>query len=827
MEAEKLTQTLESIGGKLRERWWQAWETQTQQIMQAERDIYYPYGPNETEEAGETVNPKTGVTAVLDLPKIQVKLDGANNNEIGPNIEDDNLTSNGSLSFNGKKSSISTTGSNALTPKRNSPIAISAHNVYPEYFAKLTDAIRNNDLETFWSFMQAEGAKWALVEVPVDELIMQTMAYGQEVVDLIYNSSDLQLSLEERHAQVQSFNLLERQSSAALTKGYVDGRDRLLVRALASNRPDETVPLSPIVKGTVMGGFGEQVRRSLDELEALHKVNSAVNSSLDLDSVLSLTVQAVTEVMGVDVCAVYVFDRESGDEENMLLRAAKGLNPRSVGNTMVKVGEGVTGAAAKEGKPISVYDIWADTRFRYVPSLNEDSSRSMLSVPIILFTREKLIGVINVQSHSYRSWTTEEIRFLEMVAGEIAMAIENARLYQQTDERLRQKVQELTTLQHVTKLIAATLDYNHVLNLIVEQAAQLVKADMACIYELKEGSQYLTIVANHGLSEDYVKNMRVKLGEGPVGRSAELNRPINVWDAHFELHRGEEFYYKNQYRSSMCVPLEGGRGVLGEICLFTREQSYFNDEQLQIISAFADQAAIAIENARLYEEARRGLTIKSTLLQEMHHRVRNNLQTVAALLSMQMRRAPSKEVAVPLSESVARIQSIAAVHDLLCRQDIGVTTVNAVAKEIVDIASVSLVPPTKRIRFKIDESKVPVASKEATLLAILIMELVSNTLFHGFEERNEGEVRISSFVNEGRTQIEVRDNGKGYPPDFDINTSNTGLGLQIVRTLVTKDLQGSFRMENINGWATATIIFNSVYGQENEDEINGEGVVAY
>lgn len=813
MEAEKLAQVLEVIGPTLRERWREAWQLQTQQLMQAERDSYFPYGSDDDD--GDGTGKKEMVSAavrLLEQPKSSDH-DGHAYNQNDP-------ISNVSLVFKNKPGSKPKSA-----VKTYSSIAISAHNVYPEYFTKIIESLRTSDLDTFWSFMQAEGSKWALVEVPVDDLVVQTMAYGQQVAELIYNSNELELNREERTEIVKIFNALSQQASAALVKGYVDGRDKLLVRALSSNRPDETVSLSPIVKGTVMGGFGEQVRRSLDELEALHKVNSAVNSSLDLDSVLNLTVQSVAEVMTVDVCAIYVFDSESNDEETMVLRAATGLNPRSLGTIRVRVGEGVTGAAAKEGKPISVYDIWADTRFRYVPSLHEDSSRSMLSVPIILFTREKLIGVINVQSHAYRSWTTEEIRFLEMVAGEIAMAIENALLYQQTDERLRQKVQELTTLQHVTKLIAATLDYNHVLNLIVEQAAELVKADMACIYELKQGSQYLTIVANHGLSEDYVKNMRVKLGEGPVGRAAELNRPVNVWDAHFELHQGEEFYYRNQYRSAMCVPLEGGRGVLGVICLYTREQSYFNDEQLQIISAFADQAAIAIENARLYEEAKRGLTIKSTLLQEMHHRVRNNLQTVAALLSMQMRRAPSKEVQAPLSESVARIQSIAAVHDLLCREDIGVTTVDAVAKEIVDIASVSLVPPGKRIRFKIDEGKIPIASKEATLLAILIMELVSNALFHGFETLNEGEVRISSFLNEGRTQIEVRDNGQGYPPDFDINTSNTGLGLQIIRTLVTKDLQGSFRMENINGWATATIIFNSVYGQVEDD--NSEGISSY
>jgi len=709
---------------------------------------------------------------------------------------------------------------------KHSAIALTAHNIYPQYYAKLIEALRTHDLNGYGEFMSDEGAKWALVEVPIDELVSQGLSYTQEIVDFIYNASDLQLTLAERQCQVKELDKIAQTATAALIKGYVEGRDRLLVRALSSNHNQSEHNASPIVKGTVMGGFGEQVRRSLDELEALHKVNSAVNSSLDQDSVLDLTVKAVAEVMSVDVCSIYVFERDpQGGQEKMVLRAAQGLNQRSIGNVEVLVGEGVTGAAAKEGKPISVYDIWADNRFRYVPQLKEDSSRSMLSVPIILYTREKLVGVINVQSKTYRSWTTEEVRFLEMVAGEIALAIENARLYQQTDERLRQKVQELTTLQRVSNLIAATLDLNQVLDLIVQQAAQLVGAEMASIYELKEASQYLTIVAAHGLSEEYVKTMRVKVGEGPVGRTAEISRPVNVWDAHFELHEGEEYVFNGQYRSSMCVPLAGARGVLGVICLYTREQRHFNDEQLQIISAFADQAAIAIENARLYEEAKRGLSIKSALLQEMHHRVRNNLQTVAALLSMQMRRVNDMAVAIPLAESVARIQSIAAVHDLLCREDIGVTTVNAVAKEIMDIASVSLVQPEKRIRFKIDEGKVPVASKEATLLAILIMELISNAIFHGFSDRNEGEIRISTFVNEGRTQIEIRDNGAGYPPGFDPTNGKHGLGLQIVQTLVTKDLQGTFRMENINGWATATIIFNSVYGLVADNEID-TGLIA-
>jgi two-component system, sensor histidine kinase PdtaS len=793
MNQAKIADILELVNRKVREKWRNTDEKVYEINNDSARNLYQAYLLEGAEYEPGKVNAAT--VSMGETAYAQVKLPRDNDNDDGEFF----------------------------------PAIVSTHNMFPEYYAKLIEAVRADDVDAFCDFLSAEGAKWALVEVPINDLIEQNFGYAQTVVETIHalpvgqanNEFHYEISEVEKQELLQFIAKLNRQTISAISKGYVGGRDRLLMRTLSSNHSvNESESIRPLVKGTTMGGFGEQVRRSLDELEALHKVNSAVNSSLDLDSVLNLTVVAVSEVMAVDICSVYVFEQgQDGAADRMKLRAAKGLNPHAIGNVTVQIGEGVTGASAKEGKPISVYDVWSDSRFRYVPELNEESSRSMLSVPIILFTREKLVGVINVQSRSYRSWTTEEIRFLEMVAGEIALAIENAMLYQQTDERLRRKVQELTTLREVSNMIAATLDLSQVLNLIVIQATKLAQADMAAIYELKEASRYLTIVANHGLSEDYVKYMRVELGEGPIGRAAELNRPVNVWDAHFELHPGEEKFYHNQYRSAMCVPLAGARGVLGVITLYTREHRHFGDEHLQIISAFADQAAITIENARLYEEVRRGLSIKSALLQEMHHRVRNNLQTVAALLSMQMRRADNMAVAVPLAESVARIQSIAAIHDLLSRDDIGVTTVHAVAKEIVDIASVSIMPPDKRIRFKLDEGHVPVASKEATLLAILVMELISNAIFHGFEDVSEGEIRISAFVNEGRTQIEVRDNGRGYPPDFNPATGKTGLGLQIVQTLVTKDLQGIFKMENINGWATATIIFNSVYGLKAEEDL--------
>ena len=118
---------------------------------------------------------------------------------------------------------------------------------------------------------------------------------------------------------------------------------------------------------------------------------------------------------------------------------------------------------------------------------------------MVLFTNEKLVGVIDVHTFEECDFSDNEIKFLETVAGEIAIAIENARLYEQTDSALRQKVTELTTLQGVSAHIAATLNLTEVLSLIAHQAAHLVRADAAAIYELNHEAGILEMVAQYDL----------------------------------------------------------------------------------------------------------------------------------------------------------------------------------------------------------------------------------------------------------------------------------------------------------------------------------------
>ena len=554
---------------------------------------------------------------------------------------------------------------------------------------------------------------------------------------------------------------------------------------------------------TTLGMLDQRLVERVEQLSALQAVNSAANSSLDPARMLELTAKTVRGVTRCDLCSVYLFDEERND---LVLRASTGLSPLVIGRARMLLGEGITGSAAQAGKPLAVPDAWADPRFKYIPGSGEEPYRSMLSVPIILFTVQKLVGVLNVQTTAVRDWTPQEVAFVETVAGQLALAIENARLYRQTDDELRRRVEQMTTLQRVSALVASSLDVGQVMDSIVTSLAELGRADMSAIYAYDAGREEFRIVASRGLSRTYREHVRIPMGQGIVSLAVKTGEPVIVDDAQTDprLAAPSDDIRREGYRSLLVMPLLTRSGPLGAACLYTMEPGRFATPDAQLLSAFANEAAIALENARLYEEVRRGLQTKSTLLAELHHRVKNNLQTIAALLSMQQRRARGEAERAALGESVARIQSIAAIHDLLSREDIGSAPVRDIAQQVVGSVTAALSATAIHVRYDIGEGAPQIASKEATVLALVLNELVTNAIQHGFAGREGGTITVGIRAQGEEVEMRIRDDGRGLPPGFSVERG--GLGMQIVGTLVTKDLRGSFTLEDVGG-TLATLRF--------------------
>ncbi len=563
--------------------------------------------------------------------------------------------------------------------------------------------------------------------------------------------------------------------------------------------------------------WGDRWRQRVAELDGLHRIISAANSTRTLSASLQTVCETVVDVIGADVCSIFLFEP---DQNKLYLRATKGLNRGAIGQMTMALGQGIGGLAAREGRPIVVPDVRRDQRFYIAPELDEQRFGSMVSVPIILFARlgddfvgDKLQGVVSVQNIARRNFSEEDVHFLEVVAGELAFFIANAQRYQATDERLHQKIRELTTLQRVSAAIASTLDLQTVLQIIAEHAVTLSHVDRADIFQSDETGENVTLLASHGGHWDE-RLRRV------IMRAITDGHPVAVISAYDDQRFPElaAIAYSEGYHSLFCIPLRIGARTIGAISLYTREQRYFNYEEVQLLSTFADEAAIAIEHARLFKEVRNSLRIKSTLLQEMHHRVRNNLQTIAALLDMQRRRLePSSPGAEAMAQSSGRIQAIAEVHNLLCREDIGVTTIQEVAQRVIARVRDGLVGESP-IRFEVLGAGLPISSREATVVALIINELIDNALGHGLAVEG-GMIQVEAWLQDTNVVMEVRDDGPLHPAGPARQSS--GLGLSIIETLASADLGGAFQFQRDDAWACAKICFPYVAPSADPAKVDG------
>jgi two-component sensor histidine kinase/putative methionine-R-sulfoxide reductase with GAF domain len=531
-------------------------------------------------------------------------------------------------------------------------------------------------------------------------------------------------------------------------------------------------------------------------LAALHRINRAATANLKLSEMLETVARVVAETTNSDACCVMLYDAAT---DSLALRAAVGLNSASIGALTIRPGMGITGRAAAEGRPIIAPDAHLHEANISIPSIGDDVYRTQVSVPMLIRGANRLVGVLNIFSVERRTFDDNEIAFLQTVAGELAISIENARLYSRTDARLQRKVAELGTLQRVSRFVASSLDLPEVLRSIAEAAVELINAEAAAIFRLHDMPNG-TAEAAEPTIEYRVGSLRQHLDES---RRNDLVREV----IHSGSAQATEVDYVGGARRLFCMPLRSARKPLGALCLRLRPGAELTEDELGLLQAFTDSASIAIENAQLYQEALHGFETTTALLQEMHHRVRNNLQTVAALLSIQIRQDETAPSATHLREAVSRIQAIASVHDLLSDQDrLAGTTIDTIARLVADEAHTTLIPPGLRVSFEILPSDVAVSSKQATILALLTNELVSNAVSHGFRGRAQGHIVIRTRKDGDMVTLEVENDGERIPEGFNPIESR-GLGMRIVQRLVTSDLRGAFSIQASDEGTVASIRF--------------------
>ena len=244
------------------------------------------------------------------------------------------------------------------------------------------------------------------------------------------------------------------------------------------------------------------------------------------------------------------------------------------------------------------------------------------------------------------------------------------------------------------------------------------------------------------------------------------------------------------------IPLRAPPGSLYQMRMQVRRHLPWTSPVPTEDTPRVDGVLVLVHNATETVQRQRELNVKSAIIQEVHHRVKNNLQTIAAILRIQSRRCQSEEARQHLTDAVNRILSMSVIHEYLSQDEHRPINIRDVCQRILGQAQQVAVNPGQYVDIAMEGPNIRLPAGQATASALVVNELLLNAIEHGLRDRENGKIRIVLEDLGDEVRITVLDNGLGLPSDFAPDQSRS-LGLQIVHTLVTDDLKGELLIEPV------------------------------
>jgi signal transduction histidine kinase len=513
---------------------------------------------------------------------------------------------------------------------------------------------------------------------------------------------------------------------------------------------------------------------SLEQQTATSKVLEVISrSAFDLRAVFETVAESSVRLCGADRAFIYRLDGE-------LLRAAVAFNASQelkdfIFQNPIRVGrDSASGRVVLERRTIHIPDVLADSEYSY-GAKDVEAIRTILSVPIL--KGDDLLGVIGIYTlEEVRPFTDKQIALVETFADQAAIAIDNVRLL----DELRQSLEQQTATADMLKLISrSTFDLKSVLSALVESAARLCAADITTISREKDGHYH--VVAAYGFPpglQDYYETTPMDQGRGSLfGRILLERKPVQIVDVLADPEYAmRELQKRAGFRTVLGVPLLRDGVPIGILSVNRTTVKPFTDKRIELVTAFADQAAIAIENVRLFDEIQdksRQLEIasqhKSQFLANMSHELRTPLNAILGYTELMTDGAygePSEKMLgvlkrleaqgkhlLGLNNDVLDLSKIEAGQLVLelsdyCIQDIAQTVRSTLEPLAVD----------KKLAFKVEVgSQLPSGRGDGRRLTQVLINLVGNAI----KFTDAGEVAIKAETNNGSFYVSVRDTGPG------------------------------------------------------------------
>lgn len=372
--------------------------------------------------------------------------------------------------------------------------------------------------------------------------------------------------------------------------------------------------------------------------------------------------------------------------------------------------------------------------------------------------------------------------------------------------RLREETRTLETIHDIGRRLSAELDLEKIVQAATDAATQLTGAQF--------GAFFYNVVTPAG--ESYMLNTisgvpREAFSRFPMPRNTAVFAPTFAGEATVRLddvtkdpRYGQNAPYHGMppghlpVVSYLAVPAVSRSGeVLGGLFFGHEQPGVFTERHERLVKGLTAQAAIAIDNARLFQAERERSEQLAIAVREVHHRVKNSLQGVSALLEMQMMPDATTLPVEVIRDSLSQIKTIALVHDLLAHdKPIGKVDVAQVLSKLISMLAVMLGRPERPLPIRLDAVSVWIPIRPAIALALVINELVTNAAKHsttGIADGSEGHeqtIYVTLQQQQDDVRVSVQDGGPGFPPDFD-PLLHAHIGLELVQALVSNDLKGS------------------------------------
>jgi PAS domain S-box-containing protein len=343
----------------------------------------------------------------------------------------------------------------------------------------------------------------------------------------------------------------------------------------------------------------EALSQEKRQIELLHNLGQTLTKTLDPHEVANQAIQLTIESLGLELGSINLLEQGTDRIHIFAMTGFKGESLLEVDRrAKMQIGHGLGGQVALTRRTIIAPDLANDPYWNFVPGPDDDA-RSAVCAPLLV--GDELIGVMILLSKRLNAFTEQQLPFLNAVASSVALSLQNARRF----EIERSRVAALTALHEIGLELSTELDLATLLRFIVERAVRLLNAPMGALSLLRPEIQTLELVVSYNLPDRYV-GTQLKLGEGATGIAAATGQPLIVDDyEHWEQRA--PVYYDAPFRSIVSVPIKWRGQVLGVISANHVQPFMFAKQDAELVNLFADQAAVAIANARQHQELQRQL----------------------------------------------------------------------------------------------------------------------------------------------------------------------------------------------------------------------------